>query len=107
MKTVSEIKDDLRALRDDMFRSGENVDAKLVASYLDRLLLSVEDLSQSLESLEAEVDTVSSCCEAGEAKPMGAECSCPCCCAPMEKPKAKPKKAAKKAKKPAKKKGRR
>lgn len=95
MKTVSEIKDDLRTLRDDLFRTGESADTKLVASYLDRLLMSVEDLCDSLEAMETEVETVCKCCEAPMEMPMAAKSA------------SKPRKAAKKAaKKPAKKKRR-
>jgi hypothetical protein len=90
MKTVAEIRDDLKTLKEDIFRSGEAVDMKLLASYVDRLLMSVDDICTSIESMEAEVDTMCKCCEMEM---------------PMEKPKAARKPARKS--KPAKKKKRR
>ncbi|HSB46718.1 MAG TPA: hypothetical protein VLD37_01800 [Candidatus Bilamarchaeum sp.] len=91
MKTLAEFRSDLKSLRDDMFNNSESMDVRLVASYLDRLVMHLEDLSETLEGMENEVDTMCKCCEGPEMMP-----------APAKK-KAAPKKA---AKKPAKKKRR-
>jgi hypothetical protein len=105
VKTVAEFRDELRALRDEMFENSERADLKLVASWVDRLAMSLEGLSETLDMHDREIETLSES-EAPEAPKMGEECACPCCCEPMPAPKkAKPKKA-KKAK-PAKKKKRR
>jgi hypothetical protein len=80
MKTLAEFRSDLKALRDDMFHNGENADVKLVASYLDRLVMHLEDLSETLEGMETGMDMMCKCCE-GE---------------PMAMKKSKPKKSAKK-----------
>ncbi|MFN7991343.1 MAG: hypothetical protein U0R44_04265 [Candidatus Micrarchaeia archaeon] len=65
-KTFSEIRDELRSLKDEIFMSGENADMKLVASYLDRLVLSVDSLAETLEGLEASMEQIGSCCESCE-----------------------------------------
>ena len=98
-KTVEEFKDDLRALRDEMYQSSDKADLKLIASYLDRLLMSLEELSDTLGIMSVEIETLSE-----------DECSCEGCMMPMAKTakRSKPavKKMAKKSK-PAKKKRRR
>lgn len=90
-ETVKEFRDELRQLREEMFVNADAADIKLVASYVDRLVLALDRLSESLEMMEAEMDTVSEA-EAPRA-------------ATVKKP-AKKAKAAKKSK-PAKKKKRR
>ncbi len=93
VKTLEEFKDELRALRREMFANAEVADTKLVASWVDRLVISLEGLGESLLVFEAELDACNECCSAPSAP------------APRAK-KAKPKKKAKKSK-PAKKKKRR
>jgi hypothetical protein len=95
MKTLAEFRSDLKSLRDDMFNNSESMDTKLVASYIDRLVMHLEDLSETLEGMENEVDMVCKCCEAGSELPKA-----------MQMKKSAPKKAAKKKAKPAKKKRR-
>jgi len=106
-ETVEQFRDELRALRVDLYSSGENTDIKLLASYIDRLIIALDDLAQNLDLMSVEVETMG---EAEEAPGKGEECSCPCCCspAPMKKAgKSMKKKPAKKPKKaPKKKKGR-
>lgn len=87
-ETVKEFRDELRQLREEMFVNADAADIKLVASYIDRLVLSLDKLSEALEMFETEIETMS---ESESPKAMGAK-----------KP---AKKAAKKAK-PAKKKRR-
>ena len=83
-KTFSEIRDDLKSLKDEMYSAGEGVDTKLLASFVDKLVASLEDMTDSLEAMEASVDCACECCES---------CEMP---APAKaKPKAKPKAKAK------------
>ena len=107
-ETVDQFRDELRALRVDLYSSGENTDIKLLASYLDRLIIALDDLAQNLDLMSVEVETMG---ESEEKPSKGAECTCPCCCSPMPMKKAgksaKKKPAKKKPKKAAKKKGRR
>jgi hypothetical protein len=104
-KTVEEFKDEIRALRQEMFQNGDTADIRLVASWMDRMAMALEDLSESLEALTVSIETVS---DAEPEAKSGMECPCPCCCepVPVAKKKSKPAKKAKKAK-PAKKKKRR
>jgi len=84
-KTIEEFRDELRALREEMFENSENADLKLVASYVDRLVMSLEGLTETLEAMETEV-----------------ECSCECCStmgSPAKKPAGKAKKPAKRKRK--------
>ena len=106
-ETVDSFRDALRALRVDIYSSGENVDVKLLASYLDRLIISLDELAQNLDLMSVEVEALSK----SEGQPEKTEeCPCPCCCEPVEMKKtaAKKMKTAKKPKKqPLKKKSRR
>ena len=102
-KTIEEFKDELRALREEMYQNSEKADLKLIASYLDRLVMPLEGLTETLQSMDTEVETLSEA-EAESAgigkKELGDFCSCECCEAPKAKKKSKPaKKPAKKAKK--------
>ena len=58
-ETVKEFRDELRQLREEMFVNADAADIKLVASYVDRLLLSLDKLSESLEMMETEIETMS------------------------------------------------
>lgn len=49
VKTIREFVDELKTLRREMYRKGENADPKLVASWLDRLVISLERVSPTLE----------------------------------------------------------
>jgi len=71
-----------------MYQNISTADLKLIASYLDRLIISLEGVSETLELTDSAVEALS---EAGD--------SCACC-----EPKAKKAKAAKKPKKKAKRK---
>ena len=100
VETLDEFRDKLRALRDEMYQQGETADVKLVASWVDRLAMALEGLSDSLELSQTGMEAVS------ENECSHSECVCQCCSEPMKGPK-KAKPAKKKAKKPAKKKKRR
>jgi len=88
VKTIEEFRDELSALRREMFENAETADLKLVASWVDRLVMSLEGLTDSLELMGEGVDAVS-----------GADECCSCCgpCGPAPKKAAPAKKAAKKA----------
>ena len=64
VKTIAEFRDELRALREDMFENAEMADTALVASWVDRLVISLEGLSHSLELMDVEMETLCSCCNA-------------------------------------------
>ena len=81
MKTIEEFREELRTLRGDMYQNISTADLKLIASYLDRLIISLEGVSETLELTDSAVEALS---ESGD--------TCPCC---EGKPKAK--KAKKKA----------
>lgn len=63
VKTIAEFRDEMRSLRKEMFKKGEKADMQLLASWVDRLVISLEGLSQSLELMDVEVDTICSCCD--------------------------------------------
>jgi len=67
VKTILEFKDELKSLRQDMSKSGESADAKLVASWVDRLVISLEELTPSLGLMREELNQLS---EADECKCM-------------------------------------
>ena len=93
VKSIAEFRDELRALRAEMYEQAEMADTLLVASWVDRLVISLEGLSHSLELMDVEMETLCSCCDSMAEKPAKAPKA-------AKKP-AKAKKAAKK--KPAKK----
>ncbi len=66
MKNFSEIREELKNIRREMYKTGGTADLKLVASYLDRVVLSLEDLTETLELMDVEMETV---CECVECKP--------------------------------------
>jgi len=69
-ETVKEFRDELRQLREEMFVNADAADIKLVASYIDRLVLSLDKLSEALEMFETEIETMS---ESEAPKAMGAK----------------------------------
>lgn len=66
MKNFSEIREELKNIRREMYKTGGTADLKLIASYLDRVVLSMEDLTETLELMDVEMETV---CECIECKP--------------------------------------
>jgi len=85
VKTIEEFREELRILREDMYQNISVADMKLLASYLDRLIISLEAVSETLELTDSAVETLSQ-----------AEGPCPCC---TEEPAKKTKKAKKAVKK--------
>ncbi len=65
-KTFAEIKDDLKFIREELYRNSDKLDFKLLASYLDRTILSLEDLTDSLDVVDNEMDALCSCAECEE-----------------------------------------
>ncbi len=88
MKTLAEFRDEMKALRMEMFQNAEMADTKLVASWVDRLVLSLEGLADTVEMMGTELDVANECC---------------CMAAPAPKAKKAPKTAGKKKAKAAKK----
>ena len=89
VETIKEFQAELRALREEMYQQNDYIDTKLVASYLDRLIISLENLADSLDIMGVELEALS-----------GAESPRPVRAAGTKK--AKPRKAAKKPAKKAK-----
>jgi len=88
VETIDEFRDELGAIRDEMRQKGEKADARMVASWLDRLIIAMENLAPTLDMMGEGLDVV--------AEDEGCECECcmPGKGAPMKKkPAAKAKKA--------------
>lgn len=64
VRTIREFMDDIRSLRREMYLHGESADSKLVASWLDRLVISMEKISPRLDLMAEELDQLA------EAKPL-------------------------------------
>lgn len=97
VKTIKEFKEELKLIRKDLYRSGEFADPKLIASWLDRLLVSLEDIAPKLDLMMIEIEQLSK--SPGKVAPMKTKKK-------VKKVKKKPKKPAKKTKKKSKKKRR-
>src|SRR5271157_4458431 len=100
-KTIEEFKEELRILREELMQGGETADTRMLASYLDRLIISLQGLCETLDSLDIGVETLSEAEEptAKEVQVREIVCECPCCCQPPAAKRSKPKKAAKAKKK--------
>ncbi len=90
-KTIEEFREDLRLLKQDLYQNAEMMDIRLLASFLDRLIVSLDELSDRIEAAEISIEEMSE----------SEEC---CCCddagkgAPRQMPATKKKPAKKKAK---------
>ena len=73
MKNFADIREELKNIRRDMYKTGGTADLKLVASYLDRVVLSLEDLTETLELMDVEMETVCECMECKPEKPVKAK----------------------------------
>ncbi len=62
VKTIKEFRDELRMIRQEMFEEGETADIELVASWLDRVVISLDKISSTLDLMAVEVDVMSRCC---------------------------------------------
>jgi hypothetical protein len=85
VKTIAEFKDELKTLRREMRKKGRSADTKLVASWVDKLVISLEGLTPSLGLMQEELNQL--------AESEG------CMCAPKPKKKKATKKKAIKKKK--------
>ena len=97
VKTLREFRDEMRRLRANIFEKGEQADNMLIASWIDKLAMSLEGLSESMELMETQVETACECCSGDAQAPAKKTAS-------KKKTKKKVKKKAVKKKKPAKKK---
>lgn len=86
VETIEEFKDEVKMIRREMYRKGEYADTKLVASWLDRLLISLEKVSIKLDLMMQDVEELNDAMDN-------------CTCGPAPKIK-KAKKSAKKKAKP-------
>lgn len=59
IKTFEEIKGNLEMLKSEIKEKNGNVDAILVGSWVDRVVIILEQLSDSLSMLSQKVDTIS------------------------------------------------
>ena len=59
VKTVREFRDELRAVREEMYEYGESADVELVASWLDRVVISLEKMSETMELMGVELEVIS------------------------------------------------
>jgi hypothetical protein len=64
VKTVREFRDELRAVREEMYEYGESADVELVASWLDRVVISLEKMSETMELMGVELEVLSETSEA-------------------------------------------
>ncbi len=56
VKTIEEFKDEIKTIRREMYEKGEYADIKLVASWLDRLLISLESIAPKLDLMMIELE---------------------------------------------------
>lgn len=56
VKTILEFKDELKTLRREMRKKGRKADTKLVASWVDKLVISLEGLTPSLGLMREELN---------------------------------------------------
>ena len=59
VETIEEFGDELRVLRTEMIANGETADVKLVASWVDRLILSLEKITPTLALMAIELEQLS------------------------------------------------
>ena len=69
VKSIEEFREELKILKREMYKKSDTADLKLVASWLDRLVISLEGLAESLEVIDAEVDTACDCCSMESSQP--------------------------------------
>ncbi len=64
VKTIQEFKDEVKMLRQELYQKGEYADVKLIASWLDRLLLSLEELAPKLDLMMQDVEELNNAVDA-------------------------------------------
>jgi len=90
-KSTEDFREDLKQIRDELYAGAETMDLRILASYIDRLIIALDAFAENIEGIEISVEELST----------SDECDCSCC-----KPQAKKAAPKKKAKKAAKKKRR-
>ena len=89
VETVEEFADELKTLREEIKEKGRSADVKLIASWLDRLIIALEGITPAVGMMDEEMSVVSE-----------SEGCCECCCGQeMKKKPAKKKATQKKGKK--------
>lgn len=66
VQTIKQFLDEIRMIRKDMYLRGERADTLLVASWLDRLVISLEKVAPTLDLMSEELDQLA---KADMAKP--------------------------------------
>jgi len=56
VQTIKEFMDEMKMLRKEMYLHGEKADTKLVASWLDRLVICMEKVGPTLDMMSTELD---------------------------------------------------
>jgi len=64
VKTIKEFKDEIEMIRKELYQKGEYADVKLVASWLDRLLISLEDVAPKLDLMMEEIEELNNAVDA-------------------------------------------
>jgi len=86
VKTIKEFKNEVKMIRKEMYRKGNYADNKLVASWLDRLCISLEGVSVKLDLMMQDIEELNEAMDS-------------CTCGAVKKKKKAKKKVKKKAKK--------
>ena len=66
VETISEFEDELKSIREEMKAKGAKADTKVIASWLDRLIIALEGVTPALAMIDEEITLVSEdegCCE--------------------------------------------
>jgi len=66
VETVEEFADELKEIREEIKEKGRSADVKLVASWLDRLIIALEGITPAVAMMDEEMSVVSEgegCCE--------------------------------------------
>ncbi|MEM4359119.1 MAG: hypothetical protein QXT45_01155 [Candidatus Bilamarchaeaceae archaeon] len=58
VETLQEFLDEVRTIKQEIYATGENADVKMIASWLDRLLISLEKVVPTLELMAVELAEV-------------------------------------------------
>lgn len=56
VKTIKEFKDEMKTLRKEIYRKGKSADTKLVASWVDRLTISLAGVSPKLDLMMQDIE---------------------------------------------------
>ena len=59
VKTIKEFKDELRTIRRELYQSGEFADPRLIMSWLDRLVIALEEIAPKLDLMMVEIEQLS------------------------------------------------